>query len=413
MNVFITSNGCPRRLLDSSKLAQYFILNKCQIVNGPEIADYIVFVTCSFIKEKEEQCWEYIKKFKKYRGELIIVGCLPEIIPVKFNQEFKGRYVSTKNLAGIDAFFEKFEVKMSDIQDTGFPYVVPQLATQKIPSDTAGWAIRVSHKFFDLLFSKRTISGKISFLAKKIKYKIRLLLPKDKYAWLRLGNGCLENCAYCCIVRAIGPLKSKPIKTILEEYKALLEKGYRKFILLADNTGAYGLDIKSSFAELLENLSAASGNYDVAWHLEQIHPRWVMLYKDEIMKMIREKKIRKISCSIQSGSDRILKLMNRHHTIEDFEQVVAQLKECNPRLRLRTEIIIGFPTETDEDFSATLTALKKMQFNFVYVYPYYDGYGTIASGLSDKVAQDVIEKRMKIARQFLYEEHMTEYGLDW
>jgi len=104
-----------------------------------QIADYIVFITCSFIKQKEKECWKYIEKFKKYKGELIIIGCLPEIVPIKFAEEFKGNYVSTKNLNKIDALFDKFDIKFSDITDTGIPY--------SNPLSIIGWLAAINNKF--------------------------------------------------------------------------------------------------------------------------------------------------------------------------------------------------------------------------------------------------------------------------
>jgi len=406
MKIFIVSNGCPRRLLDSSRIAQYFILNGCQIVDKPQTADYIIFITCSFIKAREEQCWRYIDELKKYKGELIILGCLPEIIPTKFSQEFKGKYLSTKNLSKIDALFSEFKIKFSDIPDTGSLYPNPKEFKQEVYSNVIGWLVRASNRFFMLFTSRKSFFKKI-LKALKI-YGIKTGLFKNKCAYLRVSNGCIENCSYCSIVKAIGKLTSKPIKDCVSEYKRFLDKGFREFVILGDNTGAYGLDIGSSFGEFLENLAIVSGNYDVSWHLEQIHPRWIFRYKTEILKMVKEKKVRKISCSIQSGSNRILKLMNRHHTIEEITEALLLFRKYNSELKLRTDIIVGFPSETEEDFRATLDAIKKIQFNYVFVYPYYDGYETIASNLDNKIGPEIMEKRMKIAERFLDQEGILE-----
>ena len=105
--------------------------------------------------------------------------------------------------------------------------------------------------------------------------------------------------------------------------------------------------------------------------------------------------------------------MNRHHTIEEFIDVLLLFKKNNPDLKLRTEIIVGFPSETEEDFSATLDAIRKIQFNFVYVYLYYDGYGIIASKLDNKVTPEIIENRLVAANNLLVKEGMIECSYDW
>lgn len=373
--------------MDCSKLVQYFTLNKYQIANEPQVADYIIFVTCSFRKEREEECWEYINEFKQYKGELIILGCLPEIAPIKFNQEFKGRYLSTKDLYKIDIFFDKFKIKFSNIPDDGSIYSNPKKATQK--------------------FSPNIIERLIQTIRKCVRTQ------NKKTAYLRISHGCMENCSYCSITKAIGKLTSKSIKTCIEEYKGFLGKGFRKFIILSDNTGAYGLDIKSSFGELLGSLSVASGQHNVSWHLEQIHPRWVLRYQAEMLEMVKARKIRKISCALQSGSNRILKLMNRHHTVEEIADVLLRFKKYNPNLRLGTEIILGFPSETEVDFFATLDIIRKIQFDSVFLYPYYDGYGTIASKLDNKIGPEIIEGRVRIAWDFLNWEGMIKADDDW
>jgi len=224
-----------------------------------------------------------------------------------------------------------------------------------------------------------------------------------EYAYLRVSNGCNEQCAYCCIYRAVGKLRSKSINVCVEEYKNILRSGYRKILILADNIGAYGLDIKSSLPELLNNLSTASDE-EVHWYIQEMHPRWAILYRTELLRRVKEKKIREMVCAIQSGSNRILKLMNRHHGIEEIKDVLSELRRSNPGLKLYTQVIIGFPSETEEEFRETLNAIKEIRFDLVTIYPYYDGYGTIASGMDGKIDKNITKKRMREAVYFLERE---------
>jgi MiaB/RimO family radical SAM methylthiotransferase len=219
-------------------------------------------------------------------------------------------------------------------------------------------------------------------------------------AYLRICDGCVEQCAYCSIYKAVGQLRSKSIQACTEEYRDILRKGYLKITILADNVGAYGLDINSSFAELLHHLSAIS-NKKVHWYIQELHPRWAIRYKTELLKITEEKKVCELLCAIQSGSNRILKLMNRHHSIEEIKTVLEELKKANPKLQLYTQIIIGFPTETEEDLNATLNVIKEISFDHVSLYPYYDGYDTIASTLEGKIDTATINRRKKYAENYL------------
>lgn len=405
MNIFMQTNGCPRRQADASRLMHYFTVNGCKMVNKPRLADYIIFVSCSVVKSVGKASWKAIGEFKRYKGKLIVLGCLPGV-DLKFDQRFKGRYLATKDLNRIDTFFDKFKFKFSDVPDTGFVHPATTDLTRVGTLNIRKVLTKFSRR--DDFFRQRLNP----FLKGINKENERTALSK-KVVYLRISHGCVENCSFCGITRAIGRLKSKPVKDLAAEYRKFLAKGFRRFIILADNTGAYGLDIGSTFEELLESLLIASKNFRVQWHLEQMHPRWMLRYKTLVTKLVKTKKIRKISCSIQSGSNRILKLMNRGHTIEEITTILLQLRKCNPGLKLRTEIIAGFPTETKEDFSATLIMLRKIRFNYVFVYPYTDVCGTRAS-LYKKTSSEVTYRRVEIVNDLIKQEKMLpDFLYDW
>lgn len=122
--IFITTNGCPRRNLDSMRLSKYFKANHCTIVMSPEEANYILFVTCSFKQSKENESFKYIEKYLKYKGELIVLGCLPDIAPNKFKRKYKGKYLSTRTLEDIDKLFSSFKIKFKEIPDANRWYPV-------------------------------------------------------------------------------------------------------------------------------------------------------------------------------------------------------------------------------------------------------------------------------------------------
>lgn len=232
--------------------------------------------------------------------------------------------------------------------------------------------------------------------------------PKNKetakLAYLRVSYGCIDQCAYCNISRAVGKLKSKSIDECRHEYSVLLKQGYRNFSLLADNLGAYGLDCASTFEELLLSLSEVDKEFSVSWRLEQLHPKWVIRYKDILSRYIAEGKIRFLLCPIQSGSNRILGLMNRNHSVEEITEIFEEFKKLQPRLYLFTHFIIGFPSETEEDLLASINIAKTIRFNEVQLFPYSDGYDSISSRMSDKIPEEKIHERLKKSVDFFRKE---------
>ena len=181
----------------------------------------------------------------------------------------------------------------------------------------------------------------------------------------------------------------------------MLGRGHRQFILLADDVGAYGLDIKSSFAKLLDELSEVDKRLKVKWIIKELHPRWAVKYEKTITKYVKQKKISGLLCAIQSGSDRILKRMNRYHKINQIIKIIAKYHKINPEMELATQVIIGFPTETEKEFKKTLKAIKKIGFNSVFLYPYSNIKNTTASKMEGKIEKEEIIRRLNIAQDFL------------
>jgi tRNA-2-methylthio-N6-dimethylallyladenosine synthase len=237
-----------------------------------------------------------------------------------------------------------------------------------------------------------------------LRFITRYLKPKTRKALLRVSHGCMDRCAYCTISRAIGRLKSKKIDECVREYSLLLKQGYRNFDLIADNLGEYGLDFGSTFPELLQGLSEADRGLSVKWVLYTLHPNWAIKYNDFLSKYIADGKIMHIICPIQSGSNRILELMNRHYSIEEITGVLKKFRKLQPKLFLDTHLIFGFPSETEKDFLASLNAVKTMHFDVAVLFSYYDGYDSIASGMSNKIQEEMIRSRVRQALDFLQRE---------
>ncbi|MFA6357916.1 MAG: radical SAM protein [Candidatus Omnitrophota bacterium] len=390
--VFIITNGCDRRSLDSTRLDNFFKLNNCVIVKTEKTADYIIFVTCCFKKTKEEECLREINKFLKCKGELIIIGCLPDISPNRLKEVFKGRIIETRNLDQIDALFNDFKVKFNSVPDAHFLYQVPIPLLQRFVSKFV---------FIKGILEKCLRHGAMLRRVLSLRFITQYIKLKTKKVVLRISSGCLECCAYCTIFRAVGRLKSKKINECVREYSLLLKQGYRNFELNADNLGAYGLDFGSTFPELLKSLSEVDKGLSVSWALYGLDPKWAIKYNDFLSEYIVKGKIAYIICPIQSGSNRILELMNRHYKIEEITEILIKFKKLQPKLRLDTQLIVGFPSETEKDFQETLDAVETIDFDAALFFAYYEGHDSFSSGMSNKIPGEMILTRIRQALDLL------------
>lgn len=380
--VFITTNGCRRRALDSGRLADYFRLNGCRVQPVPQGADYLLVVTCSFIQMREDECWKILDELKPYGGEIIVLGCLPEIARESFLQRFHGRYLVTKDLDQIDSLFPAFRVKYGDVPDGN--RVFGEFGTTR----------QLKRTLWQKLASLRLDRRSWNALQRAIRARLGENTPADLgAAHLRVSYGCVSNCAYCSIRKATGKLKSKTLDACAGEYRRLLGQGWKDFVILADDVGAYGLDIRSSFAELLRRLSEEDAGRPVGWQLRELHPNWAVKYRDEILTHVSSGKVNHILCPVQSGSPKILKLMNRFGDADKVRDTLIEFRKAGLR-RLDSHMIVGFPQETEEDFRASVEMAKAVRFDHVNVFPFWAGYGTIASKMDGQVDPRVTQSRI-------------------
>lgn len=403
-NVFIYTISCLRRRIDAKRISQYFLKNNFQIVDSPKEADYIVLFTCGFHDQVIHRCLDAIKHFQRYDAELIIAGCLPAIAKEKVERIFNGTVIPTDDLDKIDEKFHHNSIKLT-----------------AIPSAFSAWDNKTLLHVTDIKKS----SVKTSRVEKNLREKIYLplansilskipginqiyaetIFEKKYYAGytLLIGRGCVHNCSYCSIKKAIGPLKSKPIGLCLEEFKKGLKEGHTQFVLEADDVGVYGLDRGYNIIALLNKMTSIKGDYFL--RLGVTHPTFLIKHIEEIEKILTRKKIRSIVLSIQSGSDRILNFMHRSYTRQDVEMLITKLKTADPNLELGTQFIVGFPTESWQDFNQTYQLLKTMNFDYGGVFKYSDVEGTESYIMEPKIPEKEKTKRMNVTYDFLKKTH--------
>lgn len=261
----------------------------------------------------------------------------------------------------------------------------------------------------DLVFGTHNIDKLLDYLDYVLKTKKPLIevyskegeiiehLPQVRdnrfKAWVNIMFGCDEFCTYCIVPYTRGKERSRNKEYIIEEVKQMIEKGYKEITLLGQNVNSYGLDFQDSdysFANLLDELSDLP--------IERIrfttsHPKD---FSDEVIDVIANKPnvMPYIHLPVQSGSDKVLKKMNRKYTKEQYLDLVNRIYTKIPNVSLTTDIIVGFPTETEEDFQETLDLVKKARFEGAYTFVYSRRKGTPAASYETDVTEEIAKDRL-------------------
>ena len=216
---------------------------------------------------------------------------------------------------------------------------------------------------------------------------------RDKVkAWVSIMSGCNNFCSYCIVPYVRGRERSRRPENVLEEVRGLVAEGYKEITLLGQNVNSYckDLDIGYDFSDLLRDINKIDGDFTVKFMTS--HP------KDATEKLIDtiaecDKICKHLHLPVQSGSDAVLKKMNRHYTSEKYFSLIDYAKKKIPDVALTSDIIVGFPGETEDDFLATLDLISKVEYNGLYTFIYSPRKGTPAAEMKDQIPQDVKKER--------------------
>jgi tRNA A37 methylthiotransferase MiaB len=395
-NIFLESFACTRRDLDTQKIFTYLRENNYTVVHDPSKADYIIIMTCGATNELANISLSSIKKYKKFDREIIVIGCLPETHEHDLKKIFNGKTISTKNLDTIDKFLPHAIKKFNEIPDANTRWDSQNNKTIKGVFRRIHAHVGTLRKIDWFLFNIF-----INIVGKNIVHvaPFNRLLPQPRQYYISISQGCIYNCTFCVIKKAIGPLISKPPIHCINELKCGLQKGYRSFFLEADDSGPYGTDINSSLPQLLQKINEIPEKFTVK--LSHTYPEWLVRYENELIDIFKQKKINDILAPIQSGSDRILKLMARPYPINEVIKALQEFKKANDKLTIGLDLIVGFPSETEEDFGDTLHLFDKIHFDYGILIPFSNNKGTKSSYFEPKISKKVVNQRMKTALRFL------------
>jgi len=383
MNVGFISLGCSKNLIDTEVAIGEFKNNNFKIVNDPSKAEIIVINTCGFIESAKEEAINTILEMAEYKKQkckyLIAMGCLVQ------------RYYNDliKLLPEVDLFIRIDEY-------TNFWNKVEQLIKEKEVQPSK--------------ITRKANSLKPIPMVDPESFIERVVTTGKKYAYLKIGEGCSNNCTYCAIPYIRGAFISRPMEDIIEEAKTLAKQGYEEIIVIAQDNTKYGVDLygKTKLAEILHKISEIKG---IKWI------RFLYTYPEGITtELIQEVKnnpkiIKYFDIPIQHISNDLLKRMNRKTSKENIEKLIKTIRKEIPDAILRTSIIVGFPGETKEQFEELLEFIETAKFDKLGAFTYSKEEGTPAAKMPNQIHGNtkksrynkLMEKQQKISKQKLEE----------
>ncbi|MBU4334713.1 MAG: radical SAM protein, partial [Candidatus Omnitrophica bacterium] len=393
------SRTCNERMLDCQRIHHYLVCNGWVPIKHSDQADLLIISTCASSNPEEVYSEELIKRYDKIRNNestMVVVGCIAAINPERIKIFNNCIFLSPSEIDKLDNILNS-KIHLSAISE-------PNIISKK---DVPYNAFERYIIQFKMLFSKKYNKTMLSFsyIIKNILNRILLIKAHinpyittyhTDYYYLRISNGCVGECSYCAIKFGIGRLRSRPLEEIISEFKEGLSSEKNMFIVSAEDTGCYGIDIGSNIVGLLKELSKAGEGYNYNLIIINFNARWLVKYYTDLKEYISKNKniLYYLQIPIQSGSNKILKQMNRPYIIEDVIRCIKGIKSIMPELPLATDIIVGFPGETQEDHEATKHLVQDIDFCFMDVFGYEDRLNTVASKLNNKIKSTLVENRV-------------------
>lgn len=360
MKYHITTWGCQMNEHDSEKIAGMLEEMGHKPTKSYEEADIIVFNTCCVRENAELKVFSSIgnlKKLKNKNPNLVIAVC--------------GCMVQQKHVA-------------QKIYDR-FPFVDIVLGTHNI------------HKFPEILECVVSQDQRIIEIwdeSKGIVENVPVKRDNNIKAWVTISFGCNNFCSYCIVPYVRGRERSRKPQDIIKEVKALAEEGFKEVTLLGQNVNSYGKDLSEEvrFSDLLYRINEIPGIKRIKFMTS--HPKDL---SDDLIKAIKEcKKVcEHIHLPVQSGSTSILKKMNRNYTKEHYLNLVEKIYQEIPGVSITTDIIVGFPGETEEDFKDTLDVVERVRFDSAFTFMYSKRKGTPAAKMENQVPDEVKKERLQ------------------
>lgn len=361
MKICVMTLGCKVNKYESDSLIYNLELKGYQATDKLEFADFYIINTCAVTQEAEKKSRQMIARCRKFNpsAKIIICGCASQNNNIQFRERGVSCITGTSNKIKISKYIDKL-VKNDKI------FINKPIKINKLPL-----------KYEDDLIAKQTRTR----------------------AYIKIQDGCNNFCSYCIIPYLRGRSRSRPIFSILNE-AAMLNNDVKEIVLTGINVTDYKIDGKPSLLTLLEELDT----YGKRLRLSSIEES---IMSEEFIKGLKSLNnfCPHFHLSLQSGSNSVLKRMNRHYTSEEFFKSIILLKKYFPYAGITTDVIVGFPEESDEEFEESYNFIKKCNFSFIHVFQYSNRDGTSASKIYKDLTPQIKQKRSAKLLQLSEELH--------
>ncbi len=361
--VSIHTLGCKLNFAESATILRQFVEKGFEPVKFGEEADVVIINTCAVTTQAENKSKFAVKKALKTSpgATVIVIGCAAQVNPGKFEK-----------IQGVDIII--------GAKDKGRTFEIYENHSQRVYKTTNVFELKDTFRAYSL--HERTRS------------------------FLKIQDGCDYVCSYCTIPKARGKSRNIPIPELVEEAKTIAGNGVKEIILTGVNIGDFGKTTGETFFDLIRELEKVEGIE--RYRISSIEPE---LLSDEILDFVAGSKkfMPHFHIPLQSGSDKILRLMQRRYNTKLFAKLIEKISRKIPHAFVGIDVIVGFPTETGEDFDQTFQFLKSLPFAYLHVFPYSDRPGTRASKITPKVPAKEKEKRVKILTDLSKQRHLEFY----
>ncbi|WP_456367394.1 tRNA (N(6)-L-threonylcarbamoyladenosine(37)-C(2))-methylthiotransferase [Thermococcus sp.] len=369
VRVYVESYGCTRNRADGEIMEAILLSSGYELAETPESADYVVVNTCAVKDPTEKKMAKRIRELIDSGKKVIATGCLVHVNPEAIDPRVSGML----GVKSIDRIAEAISV-----------------------AERGGKLVSVEN------WRERNID-KLE-LPRLWKSGVAFVVP--------IGEGCLNACTYCATRFARGVLKSYRPEFVLKWVREALARGYREIILSSEDTGCYGFDIGTNLAKLLDEITAIEGDFRI--RVGMMNPNHAIKILDELIEAYQSEKVYKfLHLPVQSGDNEILRRMGRNYTVEEFEEIVREFRRKIPGLNLTTDVIVGFPGETEEAFENTVELVKRIRPDKINVSRYSRRPGTIAARWKQLPGWLIKERSRKLHRLRLaiaYEINLSYVG---
>ncbi len=391
MKVYINSNGCAVLKHETERIAKFFYANCWERTECVRDADIVVMTCCGVTHNEENQAIDIIADLEKNRNNdslFIIGGCLPAFAEERILAASPGATLLTyQQIEELDTIINA-STSIKDIYYNIHP---------TLDKDIDDWIPDADEKVMRIIDQ---YSGTSNCKEQYDFCTLRRYIWQDKDSYqIKVSYGCPGNCSYCATKLAIGQFRSVSKELVLRQFKEGVSAGYKRFMMVGDEVGCYGTDFGENILILLDEIHDIAPEISIA--IRYIHPDVFVKYYDGLKPYFASGFINYFCCAIQSASPSILKSMNRNPDIEPFIKCLEDMNSNGFKVNKHTQILVGFPNETESDVLATLDCLIRCDFDHININKYSPRKGTKSYDMVDNVPETVKVKRCSMFRTLM------------